>query len=166
MSCNAEEMVPTETDKPHKKDVTLETVVQRDKEKKEIFLEQPKATETEQNAKIKPAQSLIKSICHPSTVKFTNKATRWGCDHEKTVRQKYVDRRKDNHEIFEMKDSGLVLNSSFFKFPYLGASPDGIANCDYCGDICIEIKCPYRKRDVKLDAALDKRDCLEMRDGK
>ncbi|CAG2227839.1 unnamed protein product [Mytilus edulis] len=80
------------------------------------------------------------------------------------VTMKYVDRRKDNHEIFEMKDSGLVLNSSFFKFPYLGASPDGIANCDYCGDICIEIKCPYRKRDVKLDAALDKRDCLEMRD--
>ncbi|CAG2243755.1 unnamed protein product [Mytilus edulis] len=68
---------------------------------------------------------------------------------------------KDNHGNFEMKDIGLVLNS---KFPYLGASPDEIANCDCCGEICIEIKCPYRKRDVKLDAALDKRDCLEMRD--
>ncbi|CAG2229695.1 unnamed protein product [Mytilus edulis] len=62
MSCNAEEMVPTETDKPHKKDVTLETVVQRDKEKEEIFLEEPQATETEQKCILELASTNIASL--------------------------------------------------------------------------------------------------------
>jgi len=94
---------------------------------------------------MKPAQSLIKSICYPSTVKFSNKATRWGCEHEKTAQKEYVERMKENHGHFEFKDNGLVLHP---KYPYLGASPDGIGNCSCYGEVCVEIKCPFCKRDL------------------
>ena len=32
-----------------------------------------------------PSQSLINSVCYPERYKFSSKATRWGCDHEKTA---------------------------------------------------------------------------------
>ena len=111
----------------------------------------------------KPAPSLIKAICYPTTVKFSNKATRWGCDHEKEVQSQYADNMRVNHENFEIQESGLVLNK---KYPFLGASPDGIANCDCCGEICIEIKCPYCKKDKNLSDSINKKDCLELIDGK
>jgi len=37
-------------------------------------------------------------------------------------------------------ESGLVINSNI---PYMGATPDGIINCNCCGKGCLEIKCPY-----------------------
>ena len=27
--------------------------------------------------------------------------------------------------------------------PFIGASPDAIANCSCCRNICVEVKCPY-----------------------
>jgi hypothetical protein len=33
----------------------------------------------------KSSESLIKSVCYPGENKFTNAATRWGCDHEKNL---------------------------------------------------------------------------------
>ena len=44
------------------------------------------------------------------------------------------------HEDFETKDSGLVINPSY---PHLGASPDGFVSCHCCGLGTLEIKCPY-----------------------
>ena len=44
------------------------------------------------------------------------------------------------HEDFEVKDSGLVINPSY---PHLGASPDGFVSCRCCGLGILEIKCPY-----------------------
>lgn len=37
-----------------------------------------------------PSKSLIKAICYPETVTFTSKATKWGCEHEKTARETYI----------------------------------------------------------------------------
>ena len=39
-----------------------------------------------------PSQSLIKSICYPESFRFNNKATQWGCDHEKTARKAYLEK--------------------------------------------------------------------------
>lgn len=36
-----------------------------------------------------PSISLIMQICHPELTKFSNSATRWGCDHEKVAIEKY-----------------------------------------------------------------------------
>ena len=37
----------------------------------------------------KPSQSLLKSICYPESSKFSTKATKWGCDHEKKASEAY-----------------------------------------------------------------------------
>lgn len=47
------------------------------------------------------------------------------------------------HEGFSCMDSGLWLNS---KWPYMGASPDGVVSCDCHGTGVCEIKCPQSKQ--------------------
>ena len=54
--------------------------------------------------------------------------------------------RMNDHQNFTCKQNGLVVSASH---PYIGASPDGIINCDCCGLGILEAKCPYcmRKED-------------------
>ena len=52
----------------------------------------------------------------------------------------YKELRKTTLVRFSIGDSGLVLNP---KWPHLGASPDGIVQCECCGRGMIEIKCPF-----------------------
>ena len=99
-----------------------------------------------------PAKSLIKDICYPMSRKFSTKATEWGCDHEKNARQKYICEMSKTHTNFHIKDVGFFINP---KFPYIGASPDGIASCDCCGDVLIEIKCPYCQRNSSVSDSID-----------
>ena len=47
---------------------------------------------------------------------------------------------KVNHTNFEYKDSGLVVSTSL---PFVGASPDGVVQCDCCGQGVLEVKCPF-----------------------
>ena len=44
-----------------------------------------------------------------------------------------------------MKPIGLVINT---KYPFLGATPDGSASCTCCGEHLLEIKCPYKYKDM------------------
>lgn len=93
------------------------------------------------------------------TKSFSNSATQWGCQHEKTAREQYKKAMEELHENFEIRDSGLVINP---KYPFLGASPDAVASCHCCGEIVVEIKCPYCRRDKSIS---DEIDCLEKIDG-
>lgn len=83
--------------------------------------------------------SLIKSICYPLANSFKNKGTEWGITHETDGKLFYMDNLKNNHTNFSVNNSGLIINP---KFPFIGASPDGIICCDCCGKGCLEIKCP------------------------
>lgn len=84
--------------------------------------------------------SLLKTICYPSTKQFKIAATEWGKIHEIDGRNAYIEKLKNDHINLSLTVSGLVINTNF---PYLGASPDGIINCDCCGKGCLEIKCPH-----------------------
>jgi len=84
--------------------------------------------------------SLLKTICYPLTKPFKNAATEWSKIHEVDGRNAYIEKLKNDHINFSFTNSGLVINPIC---PYLGASPDGIINCDCCGKGCLEIKCPY-----------------------
>lgn len=57
-----------------------------------------------------------------------------------------------------MSEAGLHLNP---KYPFLGASPDGLVCCDCCGTGVLEIKCPFclTKKSIH-EAAEDKSFCL------
>lgn len=76
----------------------------------------------------KPAKSLVKFICYPEAHKFSTAATRWGCKHEGSLN---IDPR----------------------WPYLGASADGIVDCRCCGIGVSGIKCPYTHKDSTIAEA-------------
>ena len=106
-----------------------------------------------------PSQSLVKAIAYPETFKFRSKATSWGCKHEKQAREVYTKRMLKNHHEFSVADSGLSLNP---KWPHLGASPDGVINCQCCSKGVMEIKCPYCRRNYDInDSVNDKHYCLK-----
>ena len=50
----------------------------------------------------------------------------------------------EQHSHLEYFDSGLHINPSFL---HLGATPDGVINCDCCGRGLIDIKCPFKHRE-------------------
>ncbi|XP_072028778.1 uncharacterized protein [Amphiura filiformis] len=108
-----------------------------------------------------PAKSLINTICYPDKHKFSTAATRHGIDNEDKVLDMYAEEMKW-HDNFVMSKTGLVINT---QFPYLGASPDSLVSCECCGNGCVEVKCPYSKRDMTIRDAIeqDKTFCLEIR---
>ena len=108
----------------------------------------------------KPAKSLIKGICYPDSVRFTTAATAWGCDHEKDALEEYQKRMETTHDGFKMEMSGFVISD---KFPFIGASPDSIVECNCCGKGTVEVKCPYCVRDKLVE---EKVACLENVDGR
>lgn len=56
-----------------------------------------------------PSLSLIMAICYPETYKV---ACKYGCEHETTAREKYVELLGKSHDIFVTK-CGLILHLSF-----------------------------------------------------
>jgi hypothetical protein len=105
-----------------------------------------------------PSQYLIKSICYPESYRFSNKATRWGCEHEKTAREAYFHKVASNHLNLTINERGLVIHP---EYPHLGASPDGYVKCYCCGCGVIEIKCPFSCKDRSfLEAIGEKSFCL------
>ena len=108
----------------------------------------------------KPSKSLVKNICYPTSKPFTAKQTQWGCDHEKDAKELYIKTMMHEHENFTLSESGFVINP---KYPFMGATPDGVGSCDCCGEVLLEIKCPYCRRAADVD---DNVDCLEQRNDK
>ena len=105
-----------------------------------------------------PSKSLILAICNPSAVRFSSKATEWGCKHENVARESYIDLMKGKHQDFFVEEAGLFIHP---QFPHLGATPDGILSCACCGVGVLEIKCPYCVRNEPLSDER-KNFCLQM----
>lgn len=59
-----------------------------------------------------------------------------------------------------LRQAGLHINP---KWPYLGASPDGVLNCSCCGDGIVEIKCPHCAKDDDIKSATQKKNfCVKQ----
>ena len=87
-------------------------------------------------------------------------ALKWGRAHEADAYEYYVNFISD-HEDVTVRKCGLLINP---RYPYLGASPDGMVSCSCCGDGLIEIKCPFKYKDVfptEDEAVDDKNYCLK-----
>ena len=113
-----------------------------------------------------PAKSYIKKVCHPNINNTETKvpALRYGIENEihafnlyeylvcgKPLPEKYpikvqIDTR--THHNISVKNCGLYLCKDA---PYLGASPDGVIECDCCGIGVLEIKCPFKFKSSGLD---------------
>ena len=63
-----------------------------------------------------------------------------------------------------MSSSGLMIHT---QFPCMGATPDGVVNCECCGKGVLEIKCPYSCVTKSfLEAAKDRQFFVESNNGK
>ena len=88
----------------------------------------------------------------------TTAPMQWGKENEKVALQCYEEQMSSDCCI---SDSSLVINP---RWPWLGASPDGLVVQD--GEIvgAVEIKCPYCKRDMLIsEACTEKSFFLEMK---
>ena len=93
--------------------------------------------------------STVKS-CLGEYADFSNAATVYGQQKEKSVRTMYAKNHGQQHSHVRIFDTGLHVNP---KFAHLGASPDALVDCQECGQGCIEIKCPYTCREMVMSEA-------------
>ena len=96
--------------------------------------------------------SLIKNIMQYTFINPSIPSLNWGQKNEDRARLEYVNTMKDQHRNFSVAKSGLCLHP---EYPHLGATPDGFVSCNCCGEGLVEIKCPYKYRDVVLSSIDD-----------
>ena len=95
-------------------------------------------------------KALLKQILEKPMGKMTNYPVplKWGIEHESVAIEEYL--RKKKLPLTAMKSCGFVINP---KWPWLGCSPDGIIIENGSPAGCIEVKCPYSKRDCSIKEA-------------
>lgn len=91
-----------------------------------------------------PSVSLLKKVMNYET-SFSCAATTWGLANEENALREYFNQVSHTHSNFSLSNSGFVINTAY---PHLGSTPDGIVKCDCCGEGTVEVKCPYRFKDV------------------
>lgn len=69
---------------------------------------------------------------------------RWGCEHEKSAIEAYTNIASEKHKGLTVSPAGLFVDC---EHSYIGASPDGVVQCGYCGKGLVEIKCPFCMKD-------------------
>ena len=87
-----------------------------------------------------------------------------GVEHESAAVDEFLEWFVVDHTNIQYRKSGLVVNE---KFPFLGASPDGVVECSCHGKFLLEVKCPYRCYDKSLSEAAEqsKTFCLKQENG-
>lgn len=93
-----------------------------------------------------PAISTIQAVCGSKPVK--TKSTDYGLRHERIALNAYTEKMCLLHENFSLKKCGLFLNESF---SHIGATPDGVVQCDCCGEGLVEVKCPFTAKEKGLE---------------
>lgn len=90
-----------------------------------------------------PSKSLVRKIIflEESDVSCVN--TNWGKDNEIYAVSEIFKNFKTCHVNLKKRNCGIFIKK---EFPFLGASPDAIFECDCHGSFPIEVKCPYTLR--------------------
>ena len=110
-------------------------------------------------AETKYPTALVKSLMQYSHVNPTIPSLKWGHDNEDHAREKYKISMEPHHESFSVQSAGLLVST---KFPFLGASPDGVISCTCCGTGLLEIKCPYKYRNSDIKSITDSNFYLQL----
>ena len=76
-------------------------------------------------------------------------AVNWGIQNETNARQQYTTVMSTRHKAFTCSLTGLWVSPLY---PHIGVSPDGVTNCQCCGDGILEIKCPHSARHTDPDS--------------
>lgn len=105
-------------------------------------------------------KTFIESFVHLRNINTV--ATRWGRENEKRAYQAYKLFAEQNHADFKISECGLFVQK---ETPYLAASPDAVVACSCCGEGLLEIKCPFKHRNVSPQdaASSDSKFCLDKK---
>ena len=87
-----------------------------------------------------PAASVVKRILGQSAVPSGIPALKYGREMEGEARTAYFKSQRGTHKKLVVTEGGLFLHHELM---YVGASPDGLVECDCCGKGVLEIKCPF-----------------------
>ena len=79
----------------------------------------------------------------------------WGNTHEIDGNKAFVVREAGNHSALSVRTAVLYVCRGN---PYLAATPDGIVSCP---DAVLEVKCPYKIRDMAVSDGWDETDFLK-----
>ena len=77
-----------------------------------------------------------------------NAATRYGKKEEPKAIKAYNTYMQKSHSNVNVSSCGLHVSH---ETPFLGASPDGVLECDCHGKRLIEVKCPITLRSRSID---------------
>ena len=107
-----------------------------------------------------PASSIIKTVCSDSPRNITTPAITWGREHEAIAKQQYADGTiTTEHFDLTVNNCGLCIDQGK---TYLAASPDARVSCVCHGSGLLEIKCPYKFKDMSIpEMSLAKDSCLD-----
>lgn len=105
-----------------------------------------------------PSKSLIKKICSDTPSKLNVPAITWGREKEAEAFASYQG-GNNSHNSLTVEKSGLVLHQ---EHTFLAASPDGRVTCHCHGKGLLEIKCPFKFREMTLQEMVQHQDsCLD-----
>ena len=109
-----------------------------------------------------PGIKLANSITSQCQKQYTPTPCVWGKENEPLAVEAYIQHMAMQQRTVIVTQTGLMINPNF---PYLGASPDGlITDCSSTDpNGILEIKCPYKYRDVDPCEAAEYKDfCCEL----
>ncbi|KAG5868358.1 hypothetical protein JTB14_012502 [Gonioctena quinquepunctata] len=112
---------------------------------------------------IKSKKKFIKMNLHRDEYENLTLALDYGCQHENIAKDDLLKELGKTHHNIQSDPIGFFINP---RFPYFGASPDGIVTCDCCGTSTIEVKCPYCARFTGVTDLIEKDTYMIQRDGR
>jgi hypothetical protein len=91
-----------------------------------------------------PDREKLKTVMRYASFSLSHvPAVKWGREKENTARLPYEQQMQALHQDFHLRQTGLLVKEDE---PFLAASPDGVFECECCGQGTLEIKCPYKYR--------------------
>ncbi|ELU03665.1 hypothetical protein CAPTEDRAFT_202368 [Capitella teleta] len=91
-----------------------------------------------------PDREKLKTVMRYASFSLSHvPAVKWGREKENTARLQYEQQMQVLHQDFHLRQTGLLVKEDE---PFLAASPDGVFECECCGQGTLEIKCPYKYR--------------------
>ncbi|KAH3822281.1 uncharacterized protein LOC127881093 [Dreissena polymorpha] len=102
--------------------------------------------------------NLVRLITGSKCYNLSGKAAvKWGNTNEEKARHEYAQQQKGNHQYLNVMTAGLLVHQ---QKPFIAVSVDGVVKCACCPNRLLEIKCPYKHREKKIQDIKDKDFCL------
>lgn len=106
---------------------------------------------------------IVSRILNVKETHFKTEATQWGINNEVNAFSQFYSDQFSHHENLKLEKCGLYIHKTKC---YIAASPDGIVTCICHGKSTVEIKCPFKIKDVTISEGAHECNFLQTVEGK